>query len=44
LAAISSLAEHLLDAAATPARELVDLASHVVSSLGVGTDHILPAG
>jgi chromate reductase, NAD(P)H dehydrogenase (quinone) len=44
LAAISSLAELLLGAAATPARELVELASHVVSSLGVGIDHIPPAG
>jgi chromate reductase, NAD(P)H dehydrogenase (quinone) len=43
-AAISSLAELLLGAAATPAHELVELASHVVSSLGVDTDHIAPAG
>jgi hypothetical protein len=43
LAAISSLAEQLLGAAAAPARELVDRASDVVSSLGVDTDHIPPA-
>ena len=43
LAAISSLAERLLGVAATPGRELVDLAGHVVSSLGVDTDHIPPA-
>jgi chromate reductase, NAD(P)H dehydrogenase (quinone) len=42
LAAISSLTELVLRAAATPARELVDLASHVVSSLGVDTDHLPP--
>jgi chromate reductase, NAD(P)H dehydrogenase (quinone) len=44
LAAISSLTELLLGAAATPARELVELAGRVVSSLGIDTDHIAPAG
>ena len=44
LAAISSLTELLLGAAATPARELVELAGHVVSSLGIDTGHIAPAG
>jgi hypothetical protein len=44
LAAIFSLTELLLGAAATPAGELVELAGKVVSSLGIDTDHIPPAG
>jgi chromate reductase, NAD(P)H dehydrogenase (quinone) len=43
VAAISSLTEQLLGAAAAPANELVDLASSVVSSLGVDSAHVTPA-
>jgi chromate reductase len=42
LAAISSLTTALLDAAATPANELADLARSVVSALGVDSAHVAP--
>jgi chromate reductase, NAD(P)H dehydrogenase (quinone) len=44
VAAISSLTEQLLAAAGMPADELVNLASRVVSSLGVDSVHVAPAG
>ena len=43
VAAISSLTEQLLGAAAMSANELVNLASSVVSSLGVDSAHVTPA-
>jgi NAD(P)H-dependent FMN reductase len=43
LAAITSLTTALLDAAATPADELVDLARRVVSGLGVDSAHVAPS-
>jgi chromate reductase, NAD(P)H dehydrogenase (quinone) len=43
LAAITALTELLLDAAATPAGELVDLAGRVVSALGIDSTHVAPA-
>ena len=43
VAAISLLTEQLLGTAATPANELVDLATSVVSSLGVDSAHVTPA-
>ena len=44
VAAISSLTEQLLAAAAAPANELVNHAIRVVSSLGVDSAHVAPAG
>ena len=41
--AISSLTEILLDAAARPATDLVELAGHVVGSLGIDATHVTPA-
>ena len=41
--AISSLTEILLDAAATPATDLVDLAARVVGSLGIDATHVTSA-
>jgi chromate reductase, NAD(P)H dehydrogenase (quinone) len=43
LAAISSLTEALLGAAAAPAAELADLARAVVGALGIDGDHVAPA-
>ena len=43
VAAIASLTDRLLDAAAMPAADVVDLASRVVGRLGIDAVHVAPA-